>query len=339
MTNGTMTTPSAAALYQRLSTLVGLGAEYVVMEVSSHAVVQGRVGGLSFDSAIFTNLSEDHLDYHGSMEEYYLAKKRLFAQAARAIVCTDDDYGARLCRELTIPHKRVAVIDTDADYTLGELYEAGMERTQYLCQAPYGSFEVVYPLFSAFNVYNTLLAIAAASEAGLCPGEITRALRTLPQPCGRLEKLPLKKPFSVVIDYAHTPDAVQGAIKTVRRATRGRLLTLLGAGGEREREKRPKMAKIAVTHSDTVLFTSDNSRTESPAAIFSDLLSGVGTKKNFLLIPDRADAIRHGIDLLREEDTLLLLGKGHEEYLIEGEEARPFSERRVVYDYLKEKES
>lgn len=333
-----MTTPSAAILFRRLFRLLEMGATHVVMEVSSHAIAQERITVLSFSAVIFTNLSEDHLDYHGTMEEYYRTKKRLFKQTALAIVCVDDDYGVRLCSELTIPVRRVAVLDETADYTAEEWYETGTESTQYLCRAPFGSFPVTYPLFSAFNVYNTLLAIAAASESGLCPDQIVHALRTLPHPCGRLEKLPIGAPFSVIIDYAHTPDAVKGAIDAVRRASRGRLFVLLGAGGEREREKRPKMAKNAVTRSDMVIFTSDNPRNEASSDIFCDLLTGVGECKNYILIPDRADAIRYALAHLSEGDTLLLLGKGHEEYLIEGNERTAFSERRIVYDYLKEKD-
>lgn len=340
LSDGTaMTTPSAAALYRQLSRLAERGARQVVMEVSSHAIAQERVSTLPFCSAIFTNLSEDHLDYHKTMEKYYRTKKRLFSQAELAIVCVDDDYGARLCSELTIPVRRVAVLADEADYTVADWYENGTEDTQYLCVAPFGSFGVTYPLFSSFNVYNTLLAIAAASEAGLCPDQISRALRTLPHPRGRLEKLSLDEPFSVIIDYAHTPDAVKGAIKAVRRSSHGRLFVLLGAGGEREREKRPKMAEIAVSLSDTVILTSDNPRGEDPTHIFSDLLSGVGRRKNYILIPDRADAIRYALSFLRDRDTLLLLGKGHEEYLIEGEKRIAFSEKQTVYDYFKEKKA
>ena len=337
--NGGLTTPSAASVYQRIETLVKRGATHIVLEASSHAIAQGRIAGLSFDSVLFTNLTEDHLDYHGTMEAYFAAKKTIFIQAKKAIINADDDYGARLLEELPIPCKSIAAIADHADYSVDELHESGTESTQYLCRAPFGTFAVEYPLFGAFNVYNTLLAIATAVEAGLCPDEIQRALRTVKRPKGRLERLPLSKPFSVIIDYAHTPDAVKGALKAVRRVAKGRLLALFGAGGEREREKRPKMAEIAVTLSDMVILTSDNPRGEAPSAIFSDLLSGIGAHENYILIPNRADAIRYALGILKENDVLLLLGKGHEEYLLVGEEKRDFSERAIVYCYFKERES
>ena len=332
----TMTTPPAEALYRTLRELVDLGARALVMEVSSHAASQGRVALLNFESLLFTNLTEDHLDYHGSMENYFIAKRSLFAQAKLAIINKDDDYGQRLLAEF--PVKRSIAVIEDADYTVSDLHENGYESTQYSCVSPSGVFSVSYPFFGSFHVYNTLLATAAALSAGACFEDVRRALSTLKAPKGRLEVLPLNKEYTVIIDYAHTPDAMACAIKSVRRLTRGRLFVVFGAGGEREREKQPQMGHIAVSLATHVFLTEDNPRGEAQAQIFSDILLGIKNNDNYSVIENRADAIRTALDSLVDGDTLLLLGKGHEEYLLIGEEKRFFSEREIVYEHLKEKE-
>lgn len=332
----TMTTPPLGVLYKQLRQLVDRGAQAVVMEVSSHAACQGRVARLTFDAMLFTNLTEDHLDYHGSMEAYFAAKRSLFKQAKLAVINIDDSYGERLYKELTTKKRSIAVIE-DADYTVRDLHENGCESTQYTCHSPFGDVFVSYPFFGSFQVYNTLLAVVAALHAGICPKEIRRALLTLAPPKGRLELLPFCKKYKVIVDYAHTPDAFCAAIKAVRRLTSGRLFVLFGAGGEREREKRPKMGKIAVSLATHAFITEDNPRTESPAGIIADILSGIGDRKNYSVIPDRKLAIEAALGNLKEGDTLLLLGKGHEEYIIRGTEMLPFSERDIVHDYLEKK--
>ncbi len=332
----TMTTPIPSILYRHLRWLLDRGAEAVVMEVSSHAASQGRVRRLCFESLLFTNLTEDHLDYHKTMEAYYLAKRSLFRQARLAIVNRDDDYGERLLSELSIEKRSIAVIE-DADYTVRDLHENGYKSTHYTCVSSFGELPVSYPFFGAFQVYNTLLAIAAALCAGVCPEQVRWALLTLNAPKGRLEVLPTPKGFTVIVDYAHTPDAFEAAIKTVKRRARGRLFVLFGAGGEREQEKRPKMGRIAVALSDHAFITEDNPRSEDPSKIIDDILSGIEAKGSYTVIPDRKQAIERALDTLKAGDTLLLLGKGHEEYIIRGEEKLPFSERQIVHDYLKKK--
>lgn len=333
----TMTTPPPSVLYKALRRLVDLGAKALVMELSSHAAIKKRVPLLRFESLIFTNLSEDHLDFHGTMENYFLAKKSLFAQTRLAIINKDDDYGERLLSELSIEKLSVAIIE-DADYTATDLHENGYESTQYTCVSPYGEVPVFYPFFGAFHVYNTLLAIAAAFSAGLCPEQIRQALSTLKPPKGRLEVLPTGKDYTVIIDYAHTPDAMKNAIKAVKQKTRGRLFVLFGAGGEREREKRPKMGRIATSLATHVFITEDNPRKEDPARIFEDILSGIKDRENYSVIPCRVLAIQAALDALKAGDTLLLLGKGHEEYFLTEKGKIPFSERAAVYEYLKKKD-
>lgn len=336
--NDGMTTPPPHRLYRLLHALLLLGVQNVVIEVSSHAIAEKRTGRLYFEAVLFTNLTEDHLDYHKTMEEYFAVKKSLFKQTDHAIINADDLYGERLLTELTCRKDSVGAICTSADYHISDLHENGTDSTQYLCCAPFGEFPVSYPLFGAFNVYNTLLAVAAAVHAGLCPDEISRAAKSIKKPLGRLEKLSLPEGYNVVIDYAHTPDAMEKVLKITRRETRGRLLALFGAGGDREREKRPRMGKIATELADMVFITVDNPREESPIQIFCDILSGITpTRKNYILIPDRTEAIRRALSELKPEDTLLLLGKGHEEYLLMGREKLPFSEKKIVDAFIKEK--
>ena len=332
----TMTTPSARLLYKRLRALADLGAKAVVMEVSSHAIAQKRTALLRFEAVLFTNLSEDHLDYHGSMEAYFEAKRALFAQTELAIINKDDDYGVRLLATLPCQKQSVAVLE-EADYTAREVYENGFEGTQYECLSTTGVLNVSYPLFGAFNVYNTLLAIAGAVYAGLSRNQIEAGLKTLKRPKGRLEKLQLPHGYTVIIDYAHTPDAMENAIKATKRITKGRLFVLFGAGGEREREKRPKMGKLATTLAYHTFITTDNPRGEPQDEIFKDILSGVCDPKSYTLIYDRTEAIKRALACLSKDDTLLLLGKGHEEYLLLGDKKLPFSERETVEAYFKEK--
>ncbi len=331
------TTPSPEFLYEYLRRFVNRGITTVVLEVSSHALIQKRVCLLSFRAALFTNLSEDHLDYHKTMTNYFMAKRQLFDQSELAIINKDDEHGAMLLEALPCPCRSVGVIEK-ADFTAEAPYENGTESTQYLCHAPFGEFPVSYPLFGTFNVYNTLLAIAAAASLGACPEEIARAMKTLPHPRGRLEVLPTKQDFSIIIDYAHTPDAMEQVIKTVRPKTRGKLLLVFGTGGEREREKRPIMGEIACRLADIVFITTDNPRGEAQTDIFKDIVSGVGNSDNYTVIENRGEAICAALSLLSAGDTLLLLGKGHEEYILSSEGRLFFSEREIIHAYLEKKD-
>ncbi|MBQ9736568.1 MAG: UDP-N-acetylmuramoyl-L-alanyl-D-glutamate--2,6-diaminopimelate ligase [Clostridia bacterium] len=336
---GTMTTPEPDALFPLLCKMKQRGALAVVMEVSSHALALGRVKTLAFESAIFTNLTEDHLDFHKDMESYYLAKQALFSQSELAVVNVDDAYGERLAAHLADRGGRVCRVGAiqAADYRLSEWYENGLESTKYLYCSPYNEFFVEYPLYGAFNAYNTLLAVTAAIKAGLCPEEIRHALLSLPKPRGRAEVLSLPLPFTVIIDYAHTPDAMEKVIRATRRQTRGKLFVLFGAGGDREKEKRPFMGRIAEELADFAVVSTDNPRSEAREDIFADILSGMSHPDKYTVIPDRAAAICWTLDRMQEDDVLLLLGKGHEEYLIEDGQSVPFSERTVIENYVKRK--
>ncbi len=329
-----LTTPSARDLFRTLSSMKRKGVKKVVMEVSSHALAQKRIHGIRFAVGLFTNLTEDHLDYHKTKEAYFEAKSRLFNAVDRAIINIDDPYGKKLSQMLTIPKAECGIIE-NAPFRVTDLHENGWEGTEYTCITPYGKIAVRYPLFGAFNVYNTLLAIASALECGICPEEVRRALLTLPSMEGRLERLSVPG-VTVIIDYAHTPDAMEQAIKAVRQKTKGRLFVLFGAGGNREKEKRWQMGRIAETYADFCFITSDNCRNEKPSAIISDILSGMAKQEKRQVISDRRTAIQIALSRLHDQDTLLLLGKGHENYLITSEGKIPFSEKEIVYEYIKE---
>ena len=332
-----VTTPPPSLLYKALRSLRNNGAETVIIEVSSHALAQARVHGLVFDRALFTNLTEDHLDYHGTMDAYFEAKSTLFRQTRKAILNVDDPYGKRLFSQLSCDKTDCGVIE-NSSHRVEDLYEKEGEDTKYTCVTPYASFQISYPLCGAFNVYNTLLAITTALQCGVCQEQVRRALLSLPPIPGRMERLSLNAPFSVIIDYAHTPDAMEQAIKAARRITHGRVLVLFGAGGDREKEKRPIMGRIAEENADFCIVTSDNARTESTCAILSDILSGMRKKEKRLVVSDRRQAILTALSYLKAGDTLLLLGKGHEAYLITREGKQPFSEKEIVYSYVREHE-
>lgn len=332
-----ITTPSPVLLFSALAYFRDNGAKAVAMEVSSHALKQKRVFGLTFDFALFTNLTEDHLDYHHTWEEYFEAKCALFKQAKHAVINMDDPYGKRLSALLAIPKSECGIIE-DASYFIEDLYETPAEGTKYRCVTPYLSFPVSYPLNGSFNVYNTLFASILSLLYGLCPDQIQKALASLPPVPGRFEQLPLNAPFTVIIDYAHTPDAMEKALTAARRITQGNLYALFGAGGDREKEKRSIMGRVAEELADFCIVTTDNPRSERPCTIFSDILSGMQKQDKRIVISDRRRAIITALSRLEAGDTLLLLGKGHEEYIITREGKRPFSEREIVTSFMERKQ-
>ncbi len=331
-----MTTPSSKELFRALDALVKRGVTHAILEISSHALHQERVYPLRFRTAIFTNLSEDHLDYHQNMEEYYLAKAKLFTICEKALINIDDAYGERLYQALPCPKYSFAVL-RNADFRITDLHEKGGARTQYTCIFSEEHIPISYPLFGAFNIYNSLAALSCALLEGIGSADLCHFMETLPSTQGRLEHLNFGKkhvPFSVIIDYAHTPDAMLQTIRAVRKITRGNLYVLFGAGGEREREKRAVMGRIAEEYADFVFVTADNSRSEELQNIIRDIVSGMKHEKKRRVMEKRKDAICSALSLLKCGDTLLLLGKGHEEYIIDQNGRRPFSERETVQNWI-----
>ncbi|MBQ8907952.1 MAG: UDP-N-acetylmuramoyl-L-alanyl-D-glutamate--2,6-diaminopimelate ligase [Clostridia bacterium] len=333
--HSTMTTPTPEILYPLLAEMAEAGATTVVLEVSSHAIVQKRLAALSFELALFTNLSEEHLDFHKDMAHYFEAKASFVKEAKSAIINIDDEYGEQLARAL--PSAYTVGILQEADANATDLNEKGLDGINYTYQSKSLAFPVSLSLIGSFQVYNAMLAIAAALQLGLSPTQIQRRIASFPRPKGRMEVLPLERfsvPFRVIIDYAHTPNAFTASMQAARRLTGGRLVVLFGAGGDREKEKRAEMGRIAERLADFVYITADNSRTEALASIIKDILSGMTLTARRRVITNREKAIQTALSELREGDTLLLLGKGHEAYEWDSAGLHPFSEEEIVYGYL-----
>ena len=327
-----MTTPAPDELFSLLSDMQKRGCETVVLEASSHALKQKRLDALRFTLGIFTNLSEDHLDYHKSLSDYINAKSHLFELSDCALINVDDPVGASIaescpCKVITYGKNKAC------NYSAIQpvLHDSGIEfRARLKSEA-----HISCPIPGEFTVYNALCAASAASFLGVGDNIIAQALKAMPQIPGRLERISSQDNVNVFIDYAHTPDALEKAITTLKSNTVGRMITVFGCGGDREREKRPIMGRIATYLSDLTIITSDNSRNESIERIFDDIVSGVRHNANYKVIPDRTDAINHALCIAKSGDTVLLAGKGHEDYLLCGNEKKHFSERETVENFYK----
>ncbi|MBW1645111.1 MAG: UDP-N-acetylmuramoyl-L-alanyl-D-glutamate--2,6-diaminopimelate ligase [Deltaproteobacteria bacterium] len=330
------TTPGPEKLQQLLARMVAAGVSYCVMEVSSHALDQERVADLPFAVTVFTNLSHDHLDYHREMEAYYQAKKKLFTgawEAAAKIINRDDSWGARLLAEAA-PPKFSCSCRAAADYQVTEL-ALSAAGSRFRLTAAGRNFSLATPLIGRFNVDNVLAAVAAADRLGCPLAAVGRELARLPQVPGRLERVPNDRRLHLFIDYAHTPDALEKVLQALREvAGAGRLLTLFGCGGDRDRQKRPLMGRLAQRYSDLVVVTSDNPRLEEPQAIIADILAGMEVDGTVLVEPDRRRAIEKLLAASRPGDLVLVAGKGHETYQEIGAEKIPFADREVLREVL-----
>ncbi len=342
-TTSSNTTPGCALLQSMLADMVKNGCRAVAMEVSSHALTQQRTAGTSFRVGVFTNLTQDHLDYHGTMEEYYQAKKQLFLRMAAedrksaAVVNIDDAYGRRLAEELA-PIMRVR--------TFGENEKADFRAVPKLITLKGSQYELHYqgrtylvrtPLIGAFNLSNSLAALAGAVCSGIGLSEAITALAQSPQVPGRIELVSSVNNVQCFVDYAHTPDAVENVCKTMKALCRnGRLITIFGCGGDRDRTKRPLMGEAAARYSDLCLVTSDNPRSEDPEQIIDEIMPGIPQGKQHR-ITDREEAIRAALEQARPGDAVLIAGKGHENYQIFANETIDFSDSAVVRKFYAEK--
>ncbi len=347
VTPSVRTTPEATDLHALLAVMRERGVTAVAMEVSSHALALGRVGGLVFDVALFTNLSADHLDFHGDLEDYFSAKASLFtAQRCRqAVVDVDDAYGRRLAATVDVPVTTVSVgggaPDAPADWCASEVVAERSGLSRFRARGPAGQdMEVAIGLAGDFNVANALLAVAGLRAAGVDGAAAVRGLSEVSVP-GRMERVGDGQPFTVVVDYAHSPDALSRAVAALRPATRGRLLLVIGCGGDRDRQKRPLMGEIAARSADIVVVTDDNPRAEDPAAIRAAVLAGTARvpapqRAEVIERGDRGAAIREAIGRARPGDTLLVAGKGHETGQEVDGAVLPFDDRRVVRAALRE---
>ena len=342
------TTPEALELQGLLAEMVAAGVGGVAMEVSSHALEQRRVDGTAFDVAIFTNLTQDHLDFHGTMARYAEAKGRLFFEllpdggkpGAAAVLNADDPVGAEWARRLARERRlRVLTCGLGLGHAVrARAFESSMAGIRLDAETPAGVVELRSPLIGEHNVMNLLGAAAAGIALGLGPAAIARALGTVTAVPGRFERVDAGQDFLVVVDYAHTPDALRRVLETARPLTRGRLGVVFGAGGDRDRAKRPIMGRIAAELADRVWLTSDNPRSEDPRAIIEEISAGVvpAPSGGYTEYSDRRAAIRDALGWAGAGDTLVIAGKGHETYQIIGEQALPFDDRLVVREILSE---
>jgi UDP-N-acetylmuramoyl-L-alanyl-D-glutamate--2,6-diaminopimelate ligase len=327
-----LTTEDAVTLQRRLAELVDDGARFVALEVSSHALDQHRTDGVDFDVAVFTNLTRDHLDYHGTMERYGAAKARLFEGSTlrHAVVNVDDAFGRGIAARLPARVKCIRYgSGTDADVRYHDVVfgDAGMEGT---LTTPWGRARIDVPLIGDFAFGNVAAATAAACAAGASFARVADAAHALTAPPGRMQLVRRAGAPSVIVDYAHTPDALAKALAAVRHHTRGRVLCVFGCGGDRDRGKRPLMAAAVEAGADAAIVTSDNPRSEDPAAIAADVERGFAHRIPVTTVLDRERAIAHAIADARPGDVVLVAGKGHEDYQEVAGVRRPFSDIGTV---------
>ncbi len=325
------TTPQSNDLQRMLRQMVAAGCQYCVMEVSSHAVAQQRVGGIRFDVGAFTNLSREHLDYHKTMEDYCAAKGALFSCCRRAVVNVQDPWGKEILRQCP-PDS----LKTGEDLR-GESIVTTAAGVEFM--AVYGNTRVPVSLSipGDFMVDNALTVLGVALQLGIPLVRAAAALEGAKGVRGRMEAMPTPgMPFTVLIDYAHTPDGMEKVLTSLRKICKGRLIALFGCGGDRDRGKRPEMGKIAVTSADIAIITSDNPRSESPMSVILDILQGVGEAKNYKVFENRVTATRYAIDIGKKDDIIVLLGKGHETGQEIGGRRYDYDERQILQDILAE---
>ena len=329
------TTPSSYELNSMFQLMLNSGCEYCVMEVSSHALEQNRVYGIDFEIAIFTNLTQDHLDYHITMENYMNAKKKLFSNAKTAILNMDDSYYSAMAKGLNCKMVTYSTTSDEADYTAKDI-RLKPDGTEYLLSG-IGKLQRIKTMIGGkFTPYNTMAAAAAVLELGISLETVASAIAKMTGVKVRAEVVPTNRDFTVIIDYAHTPDGLENILKTFSEFDKNRLICLFGCGGDRDKTKRPKMAAVAAKYSDYVIVTSDNPRTEEPMAIIDDILVGLtDTKTKYEVIENRIEAINKAIQMARADDIIVLAGKGHETYQILKTETIHLDEREVVAEALK----
>ncbi len=336
----THTTPESLDLQRFLARVCAAGGTHAVFEVSSHALAQDRVWGCRFAAAVFTNLTQDHLDYHGTLDHYFAAKRRLFegtgAGAPAVSVLNVDDPRSR---ELIALSARVLTygLEKKADIT-AQKPTLSFSGIRFVAETPAGSFAVRSPLVARINLYNLLAAIGVGLALELDREAIAEGLARLERVPGRFERVDAGQPFLVVVDYAHTHDAIRNVIATARELNpQGRVIVVFGCGGERDRTKRPLMGEAAGRSADLVVLTNDNPRSEDPRLIINDVLVGLRRAEGqYLVEPDRARAIGLAFDAARAGDIVLLLGKGHERYQILGDQKLPWNEIEVAREKLAE---
>jgi len=343
------TTPESLDLQRLLADFLDGGADAVVMEVSSHALAMQRVAGCAFDAGIFTNLTQDHLDFHDNMENYFEAKTKLFDDVARyssqfksygAVLNADDHYGRRLRDEFCADEIYVTYGIENEAHVEAEAVHLTPSGMSFVARTASGGFHLDLNLIGRFNVYNALAAVGYGVLKGMTPAQIQAALGRASAPEGRMEMIDAGQEFFVAVDYAHTPDGLKNVITTVREFTPGRLISVFGCGGDRDKTKRPQMGAIAASFSDLCVVTSDNPRTEDPNKIIEDILGGTRQGNAEVVVEiDRRKAIETALGLARKGDFVIVAGKGHETYQIFKDRTIHFDDREVVREFLEKDEA
>lgn len=328
--SSTPTTPNALELRRMFAKMLQMGAEYVVMEVSSHGLDLHRVAGLTYDVGVFTNLTQDHLDYHKTMENYFEAKKKLFSISKTGVVNCDDEYGKRIVADA--PCKVIGISTKNGDIVAKNI-EISASGVDFVAEFEGEGYHISLAIPGLFSVYNALCAMGTAIAAGISPRIAVQGLSYASGVTGRLERVPTDTDYSVIIDYAHTPDGLENVLKAVNSFKKGRCIALFGCGGDRDKTKRPIMGEIGTKLSDIAIITSDNPRTEDPKAIIDDIVAGA-VGDNYKVIENRRDAIAYALGIAKKDDIVLLAGKGQETYQIIGNEKTHFDEREVVLELL-----
>jgi UDP-N-acetylmuramoyl-L-alanyl-D-glutamate--2,6-diaminopimelate ligase len=335
--DATHTTPEAWEFQGLLHDMLMSGCSYVVTEVSSHALVQKRVDGTVFKAGLLTNLTPEHLDFHKTMENYFISKKRLFTElldgCAPAIINYDDIWGKKLM-EVLKGEICTYGLEAGSDFRATEINNS-FEGISFKILLQGSKYKVISPLMGLPNVYNILSAAAVSSSLGVPWDVILEGIRTVKPVEGRFEKLEMGQGFFAVIDYAHTEDALERLIYTARGLTKGKIITVFGCGGERDRGKRPKMGAIATRLSDFVIITTDNPRSEKPADIINDIVGGV-VRRNYLTEPDRKQAIIRAVMMAEKNDIVLVAGKGHENYQEIRGQKYTFSDKGVFEEAIRQ---
>ncbi|HJU04454.1 MAG TPA: UDP-N-acetylmuramoyl-L-alanyl-D-glutamate--2,6-diaminopimelate ligase [Nitrospiraceae bacterium] len=340
------TTPGAVELQALLARMVDAGMKTAVMEVSSHALAMERTAGCEFDAAVFTNLTQDHLDFHADLEEYFQAKLRLFTGLSpagaktgpkRAIVNVDDPRGERVAQASRVPVWTYS-LRKPADIRAEEVH-LSLSGTSFVVSTPHGRFPVESRLIGEHNVANMLAAIGVGLHEGLSLETVREGIHRVANVPGRFERVEAGQDFTVVVDYAHTDDALSRLLATAKTLRTGRIITVFGCGGDRDRGKRPKMGRVATRYSDVVILTSDNPRTEDALQILREVEVGVrdaldASRVRYEMIPDRRQAIEAAVREARPGDMVLIAGKGHEDYQIIGSQRFHFDDREVAKDAI-----
>ncbi len=323
----TSTTPESCELFGILKNMFEFGATDAIMEVSSHAMSLDRVFGINFDVSVFTNLTQDHLDYHKNMEAYFIEKEKLFKVSDRCVINTDDEYGKRLYEKYS--KKAVSVGFNNQDIFASDVVYNANGAEFYVNDGD--KYRVNLHIPGRFSVYNALCAYGAAKVRGISSHIICDALGETKGVKGRAETVDLDCDFKAVIDYAHSPDSLQNIIKSLREVSKGRIITLFGCGGNRDKGKRYEMGKVSGELSDFTVITSDNPRCENPVKILKDIEKGIiDVTDKYTVIPNRFDAIGYAVKMAEKDDIILLAGKGHEDYIIENDKKIHFDEREVL---------